>query len=184
MYGTLDGYSVGLALGAPSGDVDMKLERLGAAIVVVVLLVLAFGTASVAEQARGKQIGVPVGNSANAKLCQHGGYQSWVRADQAPFVNVGDCVSYAAHGGILTTPTSGAQTRCESYGGTFGNTILTFGSWPTILWTCNGWSWVSEVDLQAKYGSLGTACLAGDGTGYALRGVDAALIAHFTCGKA
>ena len=44
------------------------------------------------------------GNSANAKRCHKGGYKNWVRADQTPFKNVGQCVSYAAHGGTLTRP--------------------------------------------------------------------------------
>ncbi len=45
------------------------------------------------------------GNSENAKRCQKGGYEDWVRADQTPFANVGECVSYAAQGGTLTPPT-------------------------------------------------------------------------------
>lgn len=49
------------------------------------------------------------GNSANAKLCQKGGWMNWVRADKTPFANQGDCVSYAARGGTLTSP--------ESHGG-------------------------------------------------------------------
>jgi hypothetical protein len=47
------------------------------------------------------------GNSANAKSCQHGGWQNWLRADQTPFTNQGDCVSYGAQGGTLTAPTLG-----------------------------------------------------------------------------
>jgi hypothetical protein len=47
------------------------------------------------------------GNSAAAKSCQHGGWQSLVRMDQSAFTNQGDCVSYAAEGGTLTTPTLG-----------------------------------------------------------------------------
>jgi hypothetical protein len=121
-------------------------------------------------------------NDANAKLCQKNGWQSWVRADQTPFLNPGDCVSYGAHGGTLTAPESAAQILCESYGGTYGNSNLTFGSFPTILWTCNGWHFVSDDDLQAKYVALGNACLAGGGDGYALRGVDATMTAYFTCG--
>lgn len=46
------------------------------------------------------------GNSANATKCQKGGYKDWVRADQTPFKNVGQCVSYAAKGGTLTKPTA------------------------------------------------------------------------------
>jgi hypothetical protein len=44
------------------------------------------------------------GNSANAKLCQKGGWTNWVRADKTPFGNQGACVSYAAQGGVLTAP--------------------------------------------------------------------------------
>ena len=47
---------------------------------------------------------------------------------------------------------------------------------------CNGWHFVSDDDLQAKYIALGNACLAGGGDGYALRGVDATMTAYFTCG--
>jgi len=121
-------------------------------------------------------------NDANAKHCQKDGWQLWVRADQTPFQNQGECASYGAHGGTLTAPEGAAQTLCESYGGAFGNTNLTMGSWPTILWTCNGYPYVSNDDLQAEYVALGDACLAGGGTGYALRGVDATKLAYFTCG--
>jgi hypothetical protein len=46
------------------------------------------------------------GNSAQAKSCQKGGWTEWVRADQTPFTNQGNCVSYAAQGGTLTSPGS------------------------------------------------------------------------------
>jgi hypothetical protein len=46
----------------------------------------------------------PGGNSANAKACQKGGWQNLVRADQTPFANQGECVSYGAQGGPLTVP--------------------------------------------------------------------------------
>ena len=51
------------------------------------------------------------GNSANAKLCQKGGWHSWVRVDGSAFKNQGDCVSYAARGGTLTptAPTTGGD---------------------------------------------------------------------------
>ncbi len=76
-----------------------------------------------------------------------------------------------------------SQTLCESYGGTFGNDNLTFGSWPTILWTCDGYPWISEADLQAKNVALGDACLAGGGTGYADNGQSTTMLAYFTCGQ-
>jgi hypothetical protein len=61
------------------------------------------------------------GNSGNAKLCQHGGWQDWVRSDGTPFENTGDCVSYAAHGGTLTSPaeiTGVSQLTCNAGAGT------------------------------------------------------------------
>jgi hypothetical protein len=41
------------------------------------------------------------GNSDAARMCQQGGYLDYTRADGSPFRNVGECVSYAAQGGIL-----------------------------------------------------------------------------------
>jgi hypothetical protein len=41
------------------------------------------------------------GNSDNAKTCQQGGWQNLVRQDGTGFNNTGDCVAYAAQGGVL-----------------------------------------------------------------------------------
>jgi hypothetical protein len=41
------------------------------------------------------------GNSDAAKACQKGGWQDLVREDGTEFKNTGDCVSYAAQGGML-----------------------------------------------------------------------------------
>jgi hypothetical protein len=41
------------------------------------------------------------GNSDAAKACQQGGWQNLVREDGTGFKNDGDCVSYAAQGGVL-----------------------------------------------------------------------------------
>ncbi len=41
------------------------------------------------------------GNNDNAKLCQKGGYLTLYTSTAAPFATVGDCVSYAARGGIF-----------------------------------------------------------------------------------
>jgi hypothetical protein len=65
------------------------------------------------------------GNSANAKLCQKGGWRNFVRSDGSSFANEGDCVSYGAKGGTLT-PKTQWQRDCESYGGTFGTGPSTF----------------------------------------------------------
>jgi hypothetical protein len=81
------------------------------------------------------------GNSANAKLCQKGGWENLYRSEDATsFGSEAECVSYGAQGGTLTTKTK-AQLDCESVGGTFGaddrmNTEPPAGS--TLAWTCNG----------------------------------------------
>jgi hypothetical protein len=41
------------------------------------------------------------GNSANAKLCQKGGWQTLVRSDGSTFASEEACVSYAAHGTLF-----------------------------------------------------------------------------------
>jgi hypothetical protein len=41
------------------------------------------------------------GNSANAKLCQKGGWATLVRSDGTAFASQSDCVSYGAIGGTL-----------------------------------------------------------------------------------
>ena len=51
------------------------------------------------------------GNSDNAKLCQKGGWQTWLRADHTSFANQGACVSYGAQGGILTTFTTSTTSH-------------------------------------------------------------------------
>ena len=51
----------------------------------------------------------PGGNSANAKLCQKGGWNDWERSDGTVFANQGECVRYVAQGGTLT-PVTGPIT--------------------------------------------------------------------------
>ncbi len=43
------------------------------------------------------------GNSDAAHQCQQGGYESLYRTDGTGFSNTDECVSYAAHGGVLAT---------------------------------------------------------------------------------
>jgi hypothetical protein len=47
------------------------------------------------------------GNSANAKQCQQGGWQTVVRQDGTGFNNQDECVSYGAHGGVLQSKPTG-----------------------------------------------------------------------------
>ena len=54
-----------------------------------------------------KSSGDGPGNSPDAKACQKGGWKTLVREDGTPFVNRGDCVSYAAQGGVLEPKPTG-----------------------------------------------------------------------------
>ncbi len=94
------------------------------------------------------------GNSANAKLCQNGGWQNLVRSDRTPFANQGDCVSDAAHGGALQQR-SQAQIDCQSYGGTF--TGFVGGN---QKFACDGWTTTSLDDFNSKQQTLTNDCVA------------------------
>jgi hypothetical protein len=57
------------------------------------------------------------GNSANAKQCQQGGWQSLVRQDGTGFANQDECVSYGAHGGVpKPKPTGPIQVAVPTFG--------------------------------------------------------------------
>jgi hypothetical protein len=103
------------------------------------------------------------GNSAAAKACQKGGWKNWVRADQTPFKNTGDCVSYAARGGVLTAPKTQSQLDCEAFGGTFGTSPVLVGSFTTVLWVCNGWTNTDITDFNTKLATLQSDCTADGG---------------------
>jgi hypothetical protein len=90
------------------------------------------------------------GNSANAKLCQKGGWTNWLRGDQTSFVSHDECVNYGAKGGTLT-PTP-AQLLCESYGGTH------VGPGSTYAWECNSWSVSSGDEFGTKRDTLEGIC--------------------------
>jgi hypothetical protein len=68
-----------------------------------------------------------LGNSDAAHACQQGGYQDLFRTDGSGFKNAGDCVSYAAQGGVLAT----RQTA------TFTNVLFA---------ACNQLTWGYELD--------------------------------------
>jgi hypothetical protein len=77
------------------------------------------------------------GNSANAKACQKGGWQSLHPSGSGAFKNEGNCVSYLARGGTLV---GDSRHNCESVGGTFSiDQSTSFIVLPpgTVLWTCN-----------------------------------------------
>jgi hypothetical protein len=74
------------------------------------------------------------GNSDAAHVCQPGGWQNLVRHDGTGFTNTGDCVFYAANGGVLSvkstpsTDVSGSENFSED---PVGSTPTTF-SWGTV----------------------------------------------------
>jgi hypothetical protein len=82
------------------------------------------------------------GNSANAHLCQHGGWQTLLRSDGSSFTNEGDCVSYAAQGGTLQGAYPQAGKLCASFGGTFGvggpDLVQAGAPGAGVIWVCNG----------------------------------------------
>lgn len=81
------------------------------------------------------------GNSANAKLCQKGGWQTLLRSDGSSFANEEACDSYAARGGIFVKE-SQAQIDCQSFGGTYSTDPATnmTGSLEEFLWSCDGFT--------------------------------------------
>ena len=101
------------------------------------------------------------GNSPNAGLCQKGGWETLVRADQSSFKNQGECVAYAAQGGT-PSPKSAAQVLCESFGGTFGQTEYP-GVDAEILWSCDNWTWTTGPEYGVKVNALVNQCFYGEG---------------------
>jgi hypothetical protein len=109
-------------------------------------LVAAIGAVAIGCGIASAANGVPGGgngNSPTAQLCKNGGWMSLVRADQTPFADQGECVSYATQGGVPALPAfSIARNACTAIGGTFAapGTDVT-GAFPgaTLIWTCNDW---------------------------------------------
>jgi hypothetical protein len=71
-----------------------KLRRSGIVLALLATLTAALVFAGGALAAKG-------GNSANARLCQKGGWQALMDSSARSFPNQGACVSYGAHGGAI-----------------------------------------------------------------------------------
>lgn len=120
------------------------------------LFVAAIGAVAVGVGIAAAANGVPGGGNGNttaAQLCKNGGWQYLVRADQTPFLDQGECVSYASQGGIPglpDPPPTDAQTACTAIGGTFGvpgtDVTGTFQGYP-LIWTCNDWPYLLDASL-------------------------------------
>ena len=100
------------------------------------------------------------GNSANAKRCQKGGYQDWVRADQTPFADEGECVSYAAQGGTLTEPAPPPPTTISSADASAseGDAVVFTVSLSGAAAQTVTVDWSTAADGNASAGPVGTTC--------------------------
>jgi hypothetical protein len=100
------------------------------------------------------------GNSANARLCQKGGWIDLVGSDGTTFANQDACVAFGAHGGTLK-PKTKSQIDCEGFGGTYSTDPATdhAGQSRPFLWSCDGTD--PSGDL---FDTLGPDCFADGGT--------------------
>lgn len=123
------------------------MNRLKYLLVAVALAVAVAAIAAGPASAKGG------GNSANAKLCQKGGWQSLFTATGGTFASQDECVSYGAQGGtILTAPPNLWQAACETNGGTFSEGPS--GGFPDrIEYQC------TPISLAAFEASLNDICL-------------------------
>ena len=112
----------------------------------------------VAAMTAGSAVAAKGGNSANAHLCQNGGWQTLVTPTGGTFADEAACVSYGAHGGTVVQ--FAGEAACADAGGTF-----VLGSVQTDdsrdLWHCNRYP-VSPNDSFPL--ALYNACSADAGT--------------------
>jgi hypothetical protein len=121
------------------------------------------------------------GNSANAKLCQMGGWQSLYTSNFGTFSNEGQCTSYAAHGGTLSSAPNQAALDCQSLGGTYGNNDL-IGVPAPVIFTCDGYPYTSDYTAwMNQYNTLKADCATLGYTGADARGNPVSGVTNFTC---
>ena len=97
----------------------------------------------VAGGAAAQPAGPGPGNSPNAHACQEGGWQNLYTSTGERFSSQGECTSYAAQGGTLSStppdPHADARAACESVDGIFGvggpDEVAAL-PWQ-VLWVCN-----------------------------------------------
>ncbi len=102
------------------------MRRLPLLIGLVVLVCAAGGGLAASQSA------LAGGNSDAAHACQGDGYQSLARSDGTSFENVGECVSYAAHGGQFSTPLPSCTVTATTGCLTFDSQTLTDDSGDTL----------------------------------------------------
>ena len=121
------------------------MNRLKYLLVAVALAVAVAAIAAGPASAKGG------GNSANAKLCQKGGWQSLFTSTGGTFASQDECVSYGAQGGtILTAPPNLWQAGCEANGGTFSQVPVGASQ---IEYRC------TPISLDAFQASINAICL-------------------------
>jgi hypothetical protein len=116
------------------------MKRIALALCVGLALVVGVATATAS------------GNSDNAKACQQG-WQNFVRQDGTAFKNSGDCVSYAAQGGVLNTkpapgPAAPVQVSEPTFnldGNTCSVTVPYTKGLDTVLMGVNGYSQYAPI---------------------------------------
>ena len=107
------------------------------------------------------------GNSANAKLCQKGGWQILFQSTGGGFASEDACVAYGAQGGTISTtnpnPYPASNADCTAIGGTFSTDPSTdhSGNPGTFLWSCNG-----VALLIPQFTTLKNDCVNDAGTGW------------------
>src|SRR5262245_36746128 len=117
----------------------MRTKQASTGVLLVLCAVLALTVGVATANAGG-------GNSADAKLCQKGGWQHLFTATGGSFASEEACVSYAAQGGTLTTLTLEQQwqTICQNGGGVahspwdcfFGSSLLSEATFNALATPC------------------------------------------------
>ena len=74
------------------------------------------------------------GNSDAANACKQGGWQNLVRQDGTDFKNQGDCVSYAAKGGVPKAKPTGGSERALTLTGNGSATSTPITTAETVLY--------------------------------------------------
>jgi hypothetical protein len=114
-------------------------------VLLLALVLVAALTVSVSIAVAGP--GGGIGNSPAANSCKNGGWTNLVRADQTPFADQGECLSYVTAGGIPASPSGQypvSAAYCQAAGGTFAIPGTNLAGPPSpstavLVWTCNGW---------------------------------------------
>ncbi len=122
----------------------------------------------------GSAVGAPGGNSANAKLCQHGGWASLMDSSATPFASQDECVSHGAHGGVTYALATIAVEPCavQPFDGicvnTTGSGLEPGSAMITTLYKNDAFVQFSSINVSASGGATDSTgffeapCIAGN----------------------